>query len=59
MAKISGRNKGLADWLAKLGVDINTTRRVVIDIPTDGVVVIYTERYSTTDMIIALSRRPN
>ena len=50
MSKITGRNKAVADWLAKIGIDPISTRRVVIDIPCNGAVVIYIEAYGDSRM---------
>lgn len=41
----------LRDWLIKIGVDPSTSRRVVIDIPHDGAVMIYVERFGDTRML--------
>ena len=50
MAKITGRDKRVADWLEKIGIDPKITRRVVIDIPSDGIVWVYIERYGDSQI---------
>ncbi len=45
MTKISGRDKRVADWLEKIGIDPKMTRRVIIDIPCDGAVWVYIEQF--------------
>jgi len=50
MSKITGRDKRVADWLEKIGIDPKMTRRVVIDIPCDGAVWVYIERFGDSQM---------
>lgn len=50
MAKIIGRDKRIADWLEKIGIDPKTARRVVIDISVDSPVYLYIERYGDSTM---------
>ena len=45
MAKITGRDKRVAEWLEKIGIDPKMTRRVVIDISANSAVYIYIEQY--------------
>ena len=50
MAKITGRDKRVANWLEKIGIDPKTARRVVVDISADSAVYIYIERYGDSKM---------
>ena len=50
MAKITGRDKRVAEWLEKIGIDPKNTRRVVIDIPCDGPIWIYIEQFGDSAM---------
>ncbi len=50
MSKLTGRDKRVAEWLEKIGIDPKTTRRVVIDIPSNGAVWMYIERYGDSTM---------
>ena len=48
MSKITGRDKRVAEWLWKIGINPTDTRRVVIDIPCDGPVYMYIERFGNS-----------
>ena len=50
MSKVTGRDKRVADWLETIGIDPKVTRRVVIDIPCNGAVVMYVERFGDSSM---------
>ncbi len=50
MAKITGRDKRVAEWLEKIGIDTKMTRRVVIDIPANGIIQIYLEQYGDSSI---------
>ena len=50
MSKITGRDKRVADWLEKIGIDPKMTRRVVIDIPANGAVWVYIERFGDSSI---------
>ena len=48
---IAPHSKELWDWLRLIGIDTATTRRVVIDIPSNGAVTIYIEKFGTRAML--------
>ena len=50
MSKMTGKQKVIAEWLEKIGIDPNSARRVVIDIPCDGAVVVYIEAYGDSSI---------
>ena len=50
MSKITGRDRRVADWLEKIGIDPKVTRRVVIDISVDSPVWVYIEQFGDSRM---------
>ena len=50
MSKITGRDRRVADWLEKIGIDPKATRRVVIDISVDSPIWVYIEQFGDSRM---------
>ena len=49
MAKATGND--MIKWISSMGLVPENTRRIVIDVPVNGAVIIYAELYGTTKMI--------
>lgn len=50
MTRVTGRSKKVTEWLEVMGVDVKNTRRVIIDIPYDGAVIVYLEQLGNLAM---------